>query len=174
LLGVALRWFNVPDPFAPAFAATFEIVNQSDQGLFITPIGAVGPDGARFVLPQYPSYPPTVLPAPVTRISVTAHSTVRITYDWDDINFSEVAVESARGEVRQLVVDPQPTVGQYRPPGSPRYEIESFEQLDPISPIVAEAFQRTPLPDWLLGATSITLFSAWWFVRRHSRARIAA
>jgi hypothetical protein len=140
LLGFSsLVLINSINPMLQMFLFEFDLTNASDETLWITPVGAVGKQGYRHVLPQFMLRFPAFARFKEGDHRLAAGETRRIIYDWDDINFSEIAVRNERGDWRQLVTDSNPTAGQYRPPAEDAYVIESFAALDPIHDRVLEA-----------------------------------
>jgi hypothetical protein len=140
LMGMtALGLFNSINPMQLMFLCSFDVTNESEETLWITPVGTIGREGYRHTLPQYLREFPAFTSIQVGGYRLAAGKTKRITYDWDDINFSEIAVMNESGEYRQLVVDANPTECQYHPPASDSYVIESFEALSPIDDRVLEA-----------------------------------
>lgn len=140
LLGLSALILVSAFGFGSAFVADFTIENQSTQSITVIPIGTVGADGRRFPLPvTISSY--VNLPA-VTGRSFQLHpgGTVAISYDMDDINFSEIVVQDQHAQFFQLITDPDPLVNQYHGPGQAQYVIEDLGKLQLASvPVTAAA-----------------------------------
>ena len=66
-------------------------------------------------------------------------ASVKITYDWDDINFSEILVETRSGSFKQLVVDPEPDSGQFHAPDYDTFVIPGLSQLPDAEYHIIEA-----------------------------------
>ena len=134
---------NMVNPMAMGFLTSFSVVNQSQETVYVTPIGTVGREGKRYILPLSPSARlslPLTGPFEITLPSAEKH---QFTYDWDDINFSELAVRNERGEWFQLVTDPNPTKNQYHQPEAKEFMIPLLSQLPKAtSGVVAAA--RSP------------------------------
>lgn len=174
LAGVALNSIN---PMMLIFLYRFEVANQSGATIWITPIGAVGGAGNRYVLPQFVG---EALAFPSIRqgqFRLATGESLEIVYDWDDINFSELLVRDAGGEYRALVVDAAPTLYQYRPPSSDVFVIPELSTLPHAPRAVVEAAGNAY--DWLVvkwlapGLFPVVLLLAWGLlrIRRVSRSR---
>jgi hypothetical protein len=122
-----------------AFITSIKIENQSGQDVWFTPIGTVGIEGRKRQLPIYITAFPAFPAVKTRRFHLKNGQTIKIKYDWDDINFSEIAIESKAGQFYELVVDPHPTENQYHPPKSKQFIIPVLESLLAIQPNVYEA-----------------------------------
>ncbi|MFC1611996.1 hypothetical protein ACFL6C_13625 [Myxococcota bacterium] len=60
-------------------------------------------------------------------------------YDWDDINFSEIIVETPDAQLHELVVNPDPTAIQYTAPSVTDFRIDDPSELPLATPAVADA-----------------------------------
>jgi len=128
--------------FAPlAFMVEFSIENKTSETLMVTPIGAVGKEGQRQLLPVSMASSINFPVKQASRFRLAAGQTMVIPYDWDDINFSEIVVENEQGEARQLVTDPTPTQNQYHGPAQRSFAINDWNKLEPLS----DAVKMVPL-----------------------------
>jgi hypothetical protein len=94
------------NPMLTAFLVDFEIRNRSGETVWVTPVAATGTPGERVLLPLFDRRWPARI-APSNRdLEVPAGASIRLTYDWDDCQFSEVLVRRASGDLRQVTVDP--------------------------------------------------------------------
>jgi hypothetical protein len=135
-----LMLFNFANPMARAFLTDFTVRNSSGEIVHITPIGTVGEEGHRRQLPLSLSSEISIPASTASDFRLAPNEERRFTYDWDDINFSEVAVRDERGKWRELVVDPQPTERQYRPPAEDSFVIPPFSELpEATEPVRAAA-----------------------------------
>ncbi|MBN1490099.1 MAG: hypothetical protein JXA69_09295 [Phycisphaerae bacterium] len=154
----ALLLFDLINPMRGAFITTFTVRNDSGQTVRITPIGTYRLEGRRGRLPMYLSTFPAI-PAPQNgEFVLEADESREFRYDWDDVNFSEIAVCAADGELYELIVDPQPTKNQYHAPAQTLFAIPPMDQLRPATPDVqaaTEAKHRSAL--WLWGVMAIGL-----------------
>ncbi len=139
---VLLNMFN---PMQSGFIVDFDIVNASDQTIYVTPVGTWGAEGDKSVLPQYSSDSPAITAAKSRNLPIKPGRRRRILYDYDDINFSELVVRYEDGQLRQLVTDPQPTTRQYHPPFEKTYTIPEPDQLPPVRSAVAQAITGEPI-----------------------------
>jgi hypothetical protein len=158
---------NSVNPMALAFLVDIEVANETDDTLFVTPIGAVGAEGRRSVLPQYTGTVPAFPAFRTGDFRLEPGESVSIRYDWDDINISEIAVRNEEGAYRALIVDPTPTVGRYHPPTERSFTIDSFEDLAGIDPQVLKAAREGEFAWGIWGfiASSIVpfvLLVIWW------------
>ena len=136
-----------------AFCTTFTIENGSDQTISVTPVGAVGPLGSRQPLPTCRNFVYSFPESIRGGYQLRPGESVAITYDWDDINLSEIVVDQAGVTWGQLVVDPQPTLGRYHAPRQKHFRIDRAG-LVPAPENVLEAAQRAQVPTalpWILG-----------------------
>lgn len=93
-------------------------------------------------------------------------------YDWDDINFSELVVETSTGELRQLVVNPDPTANQYSVPRVTDFVIEDVSRLGVADERVREAYRAAQIPArwWLiLGGMAVPAGTFVLLLRYHRR-----
>lgn len=149
--------------FTAAFTASFTIENRTDAVLVATPVGAAGPEGDRLPLPVVLS---EWLPLPAFRAGdyrLLPKKSVTIYYDMDDINLSEILVETERGRALELVTDPKPTANQYHGPLQSRYIIDDLSQLEPASlPIQVAAHAAGS--QWAVAGVMYSLLLGPWLV----------
>lgn len=167
----ALGVINLFNPMVLAFQYEFEVVNHSGEPVAVTPIGAVGPSGARYVLPQYSRREPALPALRRADFVLLPGESIKVIYDWDDINFSEILVHTTSGHYRQLVIDPNPTESQYHPPKAERYVVPPLAELREATPSVIRAASVFPFNyrAWLLllsGPVPVLVLLAWWRLRR--------
>lgn len=144
LLIAMVSWMTYPNPMLLAFLFRFDVVNESGETVWITPIGAIDREGERRVLAQYTEGGEAIPAGQERNQKVQPGETLRIVYDWDDINFSEILVRDAAGNGRVLVVDATPTVDQFHSPESNRFVIPQLDSLAPAPADVAEAVEWQP------------------------------
>jgi hypothetical protein len=162
---------NNINPIHYGFLAEFQVVNESGETVYITPIGAVRTvERPRHVLVRAsPRLPGT----PALRqgdIRLDSGESVRIIYDMDDVAASEIAVRNAQGEYRQLVVSDRQKLLTLDE-GMPEYTITSFDRLAKIAPevlAVAKEAGRSNRRIWfwmalwiVAGFIPIALFLVW-------------
>jgi len=178
-----LPLINNVNPIHYAFLVEFQVVNESGETIYITPIGALRTvQRPRHVLLRAsPRLPGT----PALRqgdIRLDPGESLRIIYDADDVAASEIAVRNAQGEYRQLVIrDRQKRLTLDEE--TPEYTITSFDRLSKIAPevlAVAKEAGRSNRRVWIWmallvvpGFVPIALFLVWsglaLKVRRESR-----
>jgi hypothetical protein len=161
---------NLFNPMALAFQYEFEVINESQEQIEITPIGTIGREGIKEILPQYSGRLPAWPTLRQGAFALDPGSSVKVLYDWDDINFSEIVIRTSSGAYRQLVVDPNPTESQYHSPVSERYVIPSLAQLPEATQNVIDAASVFPFDYWgwslfFSGAVPLLLLVAWRMVR---------
>jgi hypothetical protein len=139
------------------FITSFTVVNETTETLVVSPVGTVGA-GDRHLLPLYATHTPACMAPRDRRFQIGPGESRRFLYDWDDINFSELAIES-EDSYRMLVVDPKPTENQYHMPYQDVFVIDTLSALPPASAEVREAVENTSATDmWLrtvLGASPL-------------------
>jgi hypothetical protein len=129
------------NPMGPAFLTTFEVKNASGKELWVTPIGAVNRNGLRRTLPMTANRL-FYLQTPADRDFALAPGASRtFTYDWDDVQFSEILVRDASGDYRVLPTGLHPTEGQFRRPELNRFVMTNWKELAPASEPQLEALQ---------------------------------
>jgi hypothetical protein len=97
------------NPMVWLFQTSFEVVNQSGEIVYVTPVGVVEGSRRRSTLPLSFWSIPMVPRADCGNFRLYPGAKVVFRYDWDDINLSELAVRSERGTWRELVVLPDAT-----------------------------------------------------------------
>jgi hypothetical protein len=137
LLIGALLWLTVVLP--AAFLTEFSVTNNTGETIWITPIGTVGSEGSRHLLPLYRQSFPFFLRSKVGHFPVAPGSTLYLTYDFDDINFSEVVIETEAGTTGQVVVNPNPTANQYTVPALTDIVVTDLDALSPVASNVLDA-----------------------------------
>jgi len=154
-LFTGLFLLNVINPMAIVFLTDFRVSNRSSERVLITPVGAVGKQGWRKTLPlSLGSF--LSIPSPFDRSFPLGPGEERtFTYDWDDIQFSEILVVPESGEARELIVDTSPTERQYRRVATNYFAIPELERLPPAKPEVRSVLDR-PSRSWV--PWSIALF----------------
>lgn len=153
-LFVALLAFNAVG-MGRVFLTTFTVRNHSSEVIYVTPIGTIGKEGLRGRLPVSQSEDYSIPGGESAELRLSPNSERRVTYDSDDIQFSEIAVRGEQGGWRQLVVDPNPTERQYRPPAQKLFVIPPLADLPDASAAVqsvAVAAPRGRMSPWLIGA----------------------
>lgn len=133
---------NVANPMALAFLTSFTVRNSSGEVIHVTPIGTVGKQGHRRLLPLSRSSRLSIPSSTASDFRLAPNDEHHFTFDWDDINFSEIAVRDQRGTWRQLVVDPNPTERQYRRPATNVFVIPPLSELPGASDAVQAAALR--------------------------------
>lgn len=143
---------NVVNPMQMVFVTAFTVENRTAATIYVTPVGTVGPDGWRRPLPLAVWQAPWVPASQRGRIPIGSGETITLYYDWDDINFSELVVETEGGTLRQLIVNPNPTANQYTIPRVTDFVIDDVAQLGPVDLRVQEAYDaaQRPIPFWLI------------------------
>ncbi len=130
--------FWIGSIFEFGFLTSFTVQNGLDRPITVTPVGAAGPSGSRYPLPvrQYFLF---FLPSAVRGgYALRPSESVTITYDMDDINFSEIVVDDQNGTIGQLIVNSDPVSDQYRAPKEDHFLIQR-DTLVPVPPMVLSA-----------------------------------
>ncbi|GMU24605.1 MAG: hypothetical protein AMXMBFR13_46790 [Phycisphaerae bacterium] len=132
--------------FAGVFITDFTVENRTGQTITVTPVGTAGEQGWKRPLPTVMLPFPALATLRAGGYPLENGQSVRIRYDMDDINFSEIVVEDAQGRQFQLITDPNPTQNQYHPPRQREFTISDLTQLDPVEPRVAQAAKAAQGP----------------------------
>ncbi len=142
---VGLFACNTINPLAQAFMTPFAVTNRTNEPVLVTPVGAVGTEALRTTLPllfdlgiYLPHFRDSDFVVPPGR-------TLRLVYDSDDVQFSEIVV-TQRGVKRVIIVDPEPTKRQYTPPERRSFIITRFHDLSLASPDVIQAAEKFSPP----------------------------
>jgi hypothetical protein len=122
---------SVVNPMGIGFLTTFEVVNASQEDLVISPIGARGPAGERGTLPISKYSRLYILSSKNAEFPLAAGASLKLTYDWDDVQFTEIVCRRPDGSHRLLATGLHPTKDQYRQPPVKRFEISDLAELQP-------------------------------------------
>lgn len=140
-----LLLLNSVNPMQLAFITRFTVENQSGQTLRITPIGTRGDEGYKGRLPILMTTFPALPSFRSGGYSLKPGKSVKITYDWDDVNFSEIAVQTEDGSLYEFVVDPNPLLNQYHSPESNHFIISDSAILQPARSHIIDVVRQS---DW--------------------------
>lgn len=163
---------NTVNPMQIVFLTNIIVENKTGETIHITPIGTAGKEGEKAILPQFTASIPAIPAFKVRNFRLLDGEKIFITYDWDDINFSEIVIRGKSDEYFQLVTDPEPNENQYHPPKIKYYVIKKFNELEPIEQDVLAAIQnisghRRILAIFIIGCVSpILLISLLVFYRK--------
>ena len=176
LFGVFL-WISAVMPLA--FLTDCSFTNKTEQVLWITPIGTVGVQGSRHLLPLYRTSFPFLMKSKLGFFRVPPGETFRFTYDMDDINFSELVVEDNSGQTRQIVANANPTAFQYIAPKETDYVLDDFDALQSAPDNIGKAARigRKTTKRWFTyGICSVALAVEgfrWWRLGRRRQTTAA-
>lgn len=138
-----LFFFNLINPMQEAFITEFEIENNTQQTVWVTPVGTFN-EGGKSALPQFMSRFPSIPLGRSRDLMIEPGARRHIYYDWDDINFSEIAVRDSSGVLRNLVIDDSPPAEDYYANQEDLYRIENLESLPKASPEIQSAVAPPP------------------------------
>jgi hypothetical protein len=142
-LMTALLMVNAVNPLATVFLTDFTVENQSGEPLKITPVGTIGKEGRRRTLPMS-AFSNLDVPSLRDRSFPLAPGTHRrFTYDWDDIQISEILIVPRSGAARQLIIDPTPTERQYHLPKTNVFVVPQLDTLPIATPEVYRVLNRS-------------------------------
>jgi len=116
-----------------SFLTTFEVVNYTGEDLIVTPIGARGAEGERGLLPISRSSRFSIMSSKAGEFPLPAGSTLSVTYDWDDVQFSEIVCRRPDGSHLIVPTGLHPTQNQYQTPPVDRFEIRDLGNLQPAT-----------------------------------------
>lgn len=137
------------------FLTSFRITNDSGEAVFVTPIGAVGEQGDRFMLPLSVSEFPYLMKVKTGNFRIPPGESRSFTYDWDDIQFSEIVVRSSGDAYKILPTGLHPTEGQYRRPQERSFVIPALANLAPASEVHLQAL--TPRSRRIVGLYALAV-----------------
>ncbi|MCK4871903.1 MAG: hypothetical protein KAS72_04170 [Phycisphaerales bacterium] len=133
---------NSINPMQIGFITDITIANRTEETIKVTPIGATGREAKRQPLPIYATRAPATCSRQLGGFIVEPGEATVILYDWDDVNFSEIVVETESGDLFQLMVDPTPEKNQYHAPTVKSFVISDLGALSPISAEVLPAYEE--------------------------------
>ena len=110
---------NACNPMQMAFVTEMVIVNKVREDVVVSPIGAVHGSGRLSALPTFLRDKPAIVAPRDGRFSVASGATLRLFYDCDDIDATQIVVETASASPRSLAIGSGP--GPY-----------AIEQLDEL------------------------------------------
>jgi len=151
---IAIILLDTVNPMRWVFMTSFKVENQSGQDVWVTPIGTQGSAGSKARLPIYITAVPAFPSFKTSGFHLKNGQTIKIRYDWDDINFSEIEVKTNADMFYQLVIDPDPLEVRYHPPKTNHFVIPVLEMLEPINPEVLEATIK-PDKGWILPSLTV-------------------
>ena len=147
--------FSVVNPMGLAFLTSFEVVNETEEPLFVTPIGAVGSRGHRRTLPLSISRWFYVLGTKTSEFPVPPGSSRTFAYDWDDIQFSEILIRRKTGSYHFITTGLDPIAGQYRRPEQDRFVIRDLDALPAADAHLLPALPQQTGRTWTLYALAV-------------------
>ena len=130
LFVACFTWFTVCCPFA--FLTYCSLTNRTATNIAVTPVGTVGSNGTRHLLPLCRTSFPFFIKSQRGEFEVAPNQTLTFCYDMDDINFSEIVIRNAHGMTAQIVVNEQPTQRQYTVPDTTDFTVTDFDSLLPV------------------------------------------
>jgi len=144
LLLTLLVGLSLVNPMGLMFLTSFRIHNQSGEDLWVTPIGAIGPSGQRHTLPiSVGEFPYLIIPSN-RDFHIPPGDSRHFTYDWDDIQFSEILVRSRDNVYFIVLTGLHPTEEQYRRPEAEDFTIPPLAELQPASKVHTAALSDGP------------------------------
>lgn len=140
---------SVMNPMGVVFLTSFEVVNATGEDLLITPIGARGPKGVRGTLPISSFSHFYIMSPQNSQFSVPAGTSLSLTYDSDDVQFTEIVCQRPDGSHVIVPTGLHPTQGQYRAPPTRKFEITDFGTLQPATDLHLKAIPSSKQSEWL-------------------------
>ena len=129
-LVACLFLLNSVNPLQMAFLASFDVVNDSGQDVWVTPIGMWEGAGEYGPLPRYRDrFPPAVWVGPASDLALARNARLKITYDYDDINFRHILVRAASGDVFIVDTDRRGSLHLCYGPQQSTYRIPPLAEL---------------------------------------------
>ncbi len=160
---------NAFNPMGVAFLFPFEVVNYSGEDLSITPIGARGPTGTRGTLPISRWGHAWSASNQRTDFALPAGQTVRLVYDCDDVQFTELVCRRADGSHFIVPTGLDPVAEQYRAPPTARFAIGLAALYDSATPFHLAAIGPPRPSGWtleLLALSGLLSPLCFWLAKR--------
>jgi hypothetical protein len=117
-----------------AFLTTFEMYSDADVDVWVTPIGMYEGSGQYGPLPRYRDSFPPAWPAKAEDVYLPAGSSVRFTYNWDDVNFRHILVRDRTGQVFIVDTDKRGDLHGCCSPEHDRYRIPPLDAMRKAPP----------------------------------------
>jgi len=136
----ALRVITIVVPVPPT--KDFTIENRTNALVRVTPIGAIGEDGQRYPLHTVHFRHLRIPRAKRGDFQIEPGEKLTVYYEWGEMNFSELVFENGKGDLRQIVVNPNPTKGQYVIPPVTEFVIKDLNSLAVPMPNVEAAYRK--------------------------------
>lgn len=161
--------------FAPlgmmmSFDFQFTVSNNSVEPVWITPLGAVHDDNRRRVLPMINPTSRFIPFAKRSRFRLEPGAGVRLVYDYDDIQFTDILVETTAGPSRELAVGSLRRDGQYSPPQRSSFVIPTLTRLPVARPEVSGYAAGAPRNQWIYFLMALGIVAP--FSLRYARRRL--
>ncbi len=123
-------YFHYFNPLKMAFLNDFIVVNESGENLWMTPIGMLANRGEYCPIGRYrDNFPPVRYLEPSYDIPIKAGGSIKITYDWDDVNFRHILVRKNSNDIFILDTDKRGTLYSCYPPEKKKYTIPPLKDL---------------------------------------------
>jgi len=123
------------NPLWLVFLAEFQIVNESQVGVWVTPIGMREGSGEYGPLPMFHSRSLPAIPKLSNHdIWVGPGESLTVVYDWDDINFRHTLVRTESGRVLIVDTDKMSNLHSCYGPQQEKYVIPPLAELRQASP----------------------------------------
>jgi hypothetical protein len=135
---------NAVNPMGTMFLHTFTIENRTDDEIFVSPIGAVDSEGTRRTLPFSVFKRFEVFSIKRDDFRIPAGTSMDFTYDWDDIQFSEILIRRRNEPWKNMETGLHPTYMQYRRPGKIVFEVRDVASLPDAPQINLSALPGNP------------------------------
>ena len=125
-----LQLLNSFNPMQIAFLESFDIVNNTGQKIEVMPIGVIEGSGKYSPLPRYKnSFPPCVPLDRTKPIKMEPGTTIKVTYDYDDINFRHFLIKDEKGRIFILDTDKTGDLSGSYGPQKDKYVIPDINNL---------------------------------------------
>ena len=188
LIGLSPLWIvlgrSIIFVFSPIhflFNTCFWVENETSQTILFSPIGRIIHTQFR-LLPQYAIPFVGVIASRQSRHNLPPGSGELVCYNWDDVSFTALHIETQSGETRVKFVEP-PQVVSYNPPENWVYRIsdddlreKDYPIIESIEQAIAKAGKREKAVIYRQWAALVFVFSwmgmllTWLFLRRkHAR-----
>ena len=141
LIGLSPLWIVLGRPIIFVFFPThllfntcFWVENETSQTIFFSPVGRITHTQFR-LLPQYAIPFVGVIASRQSHHNLAPGSGELVCYNWDDVSFTALHIETQSGETRLKFVEP-PQMVSYNPPENWVYRISDDDLREKDYPII--------------------------------------
>lgn len=133
---------NPINPMQLAFITWFDLTNETEKPIYITPIGTAGYGRNRMVMRQFTGKMPAFKAKEQVNLPVKPGETIRVFYESDDYCLSEMAVLTQVGGGHQLRIYRGQTGCDMDQPVPAKFRITKLAKLPPLEDNIKEMIAK--------------------------------